>query len=307
MASAGAQWLATTKRTWLADDDPALPPEQLRSRLKQRRKLARRAERATALALGLPPPDPHTDKGGRPALQEVKQSTLQRRGRRAANRVVLASIDFALPDFQVSGLQVAAAVDAVGETVAAAEHSAADFAANERAASDWAASEAAAAEQAIQQAAAGVAAAEIEAAIDQAAASAAMQAECVAIGEAVEGMVAALETAEAPRLRLEKRLAREVASDRGYIDEARTRLSARNENPCFICMDSHTDAYMPCCQHRVHSACIKRWHAMGQDKDGRHAVKAPRRDGGWKPVAMARVHECPHCGAEMLSACVPRV
>jgi hypothetical protein len=116
-----------------------------------------------------------------------------------------------------------------------------------------------------------------------------------------------LETAEAQRLRLEKRLAREVASDRGYIDEARTRLSARNENPCFICMDSHTDAYMPCCQHRVHSACIKRWHAMGQDRDGRHAVKAPRRDGGWKPVAMARVHECPHCGAEMLSARVPRV
>ena len=246
MASAGAQWLATTKRRWLADDDPALPPEQLRARLKQRAKLARRAERHTALALGLPPPDPPLDKGGRPALREVKHSTLQRRERTTSKRLSLALTDSALPDFGVVVVELAAAC-------------------------------------------------------------AAAEAECEAIGAAMEGMVAALETAEAQRLRIEKRLAREVASDRGYIDEARTRLSARNENPCFICMDSHTDAYMPCCQHRVHSACIKRWHAMGQDKDGRHAVKAPRRDGGWKPVAMARVHECPHCGAEMLSARVPRV
>jgi hypothetical protein len=70
-------WLAM-KRASLADDDGAMPSAQLRARLKQRAKLARRAERATALALGLPPPDPPTDKGGRPTLADnvVKPATL---------------------------------------------------------------------------------------------------------------------------------------------------------------------------------------------------------------------------------------
>ena len=154
---------------------------------------------------------------------------------------------------------------------------------------------------AIEAAATEAAAAEIKAAIEQAAASVAERAK--AIGEAVEGMLASLEKAEAERLRLERRLARELMADRGFVDEARSRSKARTDPTCFICMDvnSHADAYMPCCLHRVHRACIQRWHSIGQDKT-KHQISTPKQGGGWKPVAMARVHECPHCGSEMQSA-----
>ena len=67
-----------------------------------------------------------------------------------------------------------------------------------------------------------------------------------------------MEKIEAERVRLEKRLARELIADRGFVDEARSRSNARTDLTCFICMDvdSHADAYMSCCLHRVHRACI---------------------------------------------------
>ena len=134
------------------------------------------------------------------------------------------------------------------------------------------------------------------------------EAEHEAVGAAVEELVEAVEQAEARRLQLERRLAREIAPGRDFIDEARARPSARNENACFICMNSDeaTDSYMPCCRHHVHRACILRWHGMGQNKT-KHQIKAPKQDGGWKPVDMARLHQCPNCSAEMLSARVPRL
>jgi hypothetical protein len=205
----------------------------------------------------------------------------------------LTLIDSTLPMFDVVGLEAAAE-----QTVAAAESVAADQAAAEATAE-------AASEAAIKAATADVAAAEIEAAIEQVAACVAAE-HAEAIGAAVEELVAAVEQAETRRLRLERRLAHEIAPDRDFIDEARARPSPRNENACFICMNSDlpTDSYMPCCRHHVHRACIARWHGMGQNKT-KNQVKTPKQDGGWKPVAMARLHECPHCSAEMLSARVP--
>ena len=145
-----------------------------------------------------------------------------------------------------------------------------------------------------------------EAAIDPTAREAAERAE--AIGAAVEELVVELERMEAERVRLEKRLARELKADRGFVDASRSRSDARIDLTCFICMDidSHADAYMPCCLHRVHRACIAKWHALGQNPT-KHAIMAPRQDNGWKPVAMAQVHGCPHCRSERLSARVPRV
>ena len=139
MASKGVQWLSM-KRAWHDDDDPALPPEQLRARLKQRAKLARRAERATALALHLPLPAPPTDKGGRPSLAAVQSSTLQRREREEAHRFKLSLIESALPDFDVVGLEAAATAEAVAAK-AVAEEVAAERAAAERAAAEQAAVE----------------------------------------------------------------------------------------------------------------------------------------------------------------------
>ena len=121
------------------------------------------------------------------------------------------------------------------------------------------------------------------------------------MGKVLEETVAELMTAEAKRLREARRLARQIASDRGFVDEVHSRSNPRMELECFICMLAETDAYMPCCLHRVHRACIQRWHSMGQDKT-KHQISAPKQGGGWKPVAMARVHECPHCGSEMQSA-----
>ena len=114
----------------------------------------------------------------------------------------------------------------------------------------------------------------------------------------------ALESIEAERVRLEKRLARELTADRGFVDKARSRSNARTDLTCFICMDvdSHADAYMPCCLYRVHRACIATWHALGQNKT-KHVIMAPKQDNGWTPVAM---HECMSARTAVLRYC-PRV
>ena len=176
-----------------------------------------------------------------------------------------------------------------------------------KAAANWAAAiEAAAIEAkanaAIEMVSAELFAAGIEAVIHQVAV------ECVVIGVAVEDMVVELEKADAQRQQLKMRLAREMAPDRGFIDEARAWPSARNENACFICIDPDvpTDSYMPCCRHHVHCACIKRWHAMGRNMN-KHQVKAPNQNYGWIPVNLARLRQCPYCSADMLSARVPKL
>jgi hypothetical protein len=194
---------------------------------------------------------------------------------------------------------------------AAADKAAAEQAAVEQAAAGQAAAEEAAAviaeaaaEAAIEQAAAKLVAAEIEAAIEVEAQKAAER----AVAEQVATERAAAKTAAA-----EKRLVREgMAPDRGFVDEA-SRPAARilddgMEDICCICLLECPNAYMPCCRHHVHSACIKIWHGMGQDKTGKHAVKTPKQGGGptkWKPEAMERLHECPLCGAALPSARVP--
>ena len=103
-STAGPTWIALNKpkRVWLADDDPALPPEQLKARLRERAKAARRKERETKLALGLPPEDP--PKGGRPTSAAVKPQTLQRRKRKAKRDAALALVDLELCDFGVVGV-----------------------------------------------------------------------------------------------------------------------------------------------------------------------------------------------------------
>ena len=232
-----------------------------------------------------------------------KADTLQRRKRKATNEAVLSLIDVGLPDFGVVGVDAVTTVECIEASTdcTAAEQAAAA----ERDAAGEAAVSSAIEEAAVGQAAAELADAEIEAAIEQAAAYVAAE-HAEAISEAMEGMLASLEKVEADRLRLERRLTRQTGSDRGYVDAARSRSSARMEHACFICLDSHTDAYMPCCSHRVHRACIQRWHSMGQDKI-KHQIKAPKQGGGWNPVSMTRVHKCPPCSSEMLSARVPRL
>ena len=83
-----------------------------------------------------------------------------------------------------------------------------------------------------------------------------------------------------------------------------SRSNARTDLTCFICMDvdSHADAYMPCCLYRVHRACIATWHALGQNKT-KHVIMAPKQDNGWTPVAM---HECMSARTAVLRYC-PRV
>ena len=168
-------------------------------------------------------------------------------------------------------------------------------------------------EAAVEGAAATLVAAEIEAAIEAVAAE--REAERVE-AERAAAQVAVEKAAEAERQRVEKRLVREgMAPDRGFIDEA-SRPAARIiddgiEDTCGICLLDSPDAYMPCCRNHVHSACIKIWHGMGQDKTGKHAVKTPKQGGGatkWKPEALARLHECPlGCGAALPSARVPKL
>jgi hypothetical protein len=186
----------------------------------------------------------------------------------------------------------------------AAERAAAKSAAAEQAAAEAAAE--ATAEAAIEAAATEAAAAEIEAAIIQVAACvAAVEA---AMGEVLGVMVSELTEVEADRQRVAQAWARKIAPDRGYVDEARSRSNARERHACFICLDSDlpTDSYMPCCQHHVHRACIARWHGLGRDIS-KHQVKGPNQYGGWKPVDLARVHDCPHCGQHIPSARVPRL
>jgi hypothetical protein len=137
MASAGPGWIALNqpKRVWLNDDDPALPPEQLKTRLKQRAKVARRKEREFLLALGLPPEDP--PRGGRPTSTVVKPQTLQRRKRKAKSEAAVALLDIQLHDFDIVGVQVAiVAADKATEEKAAAEREAAECAAAERLAAE---------------------------------------------------------------------------------------------------------------------------------------------------------------------------
>lgn len=160
----------------------------------------------------------------------------------------------------------------------------------------------------IEQAAAKLAAAEIEAAIEQAAACAVREAELVAIQLAVEEMVAAVTTTEAKRLRLAQAWARKIARTAAtWTARAfnRTHESSMHTS-CFICMDLEipTDAYMPCRRHHVHRTCILTWHGMGWNETN-NQIPAPKQGGGWTAVDMARLHQCLHCSADMLSARLP--
>ena len=285
--------------------DSALSPEELKVREKQREKRARRAQREAAAGRGepLPPPICHRSCV---ADKDAAHGTLLKRKRKAEKEALLALMDGHIPYFAGAELLAAGSCSLAGPgPPRVAKEKAADLVGSAaRAATEKAAA-------AMELAALGVTAAPAaiegeEAAIDPTAREAAERAE--AIGAAVEELVVQLERMEAERVRLETRLARELNADRGFVDASRSRSKARIDLTCFICMDidSHADAYMPCCLHRVHRACIAKWHALGQNQT-KHAIMAPRQDNGWKPVAMARVHGCPHCRSERLSARVPRV
>ena len=286
-------------------DDPLTDPKVLAERNKARRKRERERERKAAVLEGREPVV-ELRTPGRPKKQHGPPSPLALPNTgliAAAPTAVEAAVAISLPDYAVTAASMAAEAERMAAESAAAESAAAEQAATAAAAE-------AEAEAVIEAAATEAAAAEIEAAIEQVAACAAAEAE--AIGAAVEGIVASVEQAEAERLRKAQAEARKIAPDRGFIDEARSRSTARVvddgiEATCFICMDSHPNAYMPCCRHLVHRACVQRWHAMGQDKTGKHELRAPTEGSGWKPVAMARLHECPHCGSPLLSARVPRI
>ena len=132
--------LTQEKRVWLADDDPALPPEKLKARLKERAKVARRKDRAFAQALGLPAED--LPKGGRPTKQEVKPNTLQTRKRKAEGKAALALVDVGLCDFHRHPhmeLALAAADETAAVAAAAADQGAAEQAAAQQAVAEAAA------------------------------------------------------------------------------------------------------------------------------------------------------------------------
>jgi flagellar biosynthesis GTPase FlhF len=289
-------------RKRLNDDDPTLDPATLKNRLKKRRHdevaAQRKAAAEVAAQLGQPsPPPPPT---GRPR----KAGTL---ANQPTAPIPPAFGNLAL---EFDGAVAAAALVAIGrdeeqrrrqhaaltaendETIERLLTEAADQAAAEKAAADEA--ERAEAERA-----------EVEQAAAEKAAAEKATAEAAAVAKAAAAAEAAAK-AEAGRLRLKRRLEREMEADRGYVDSARIQSEPRLQHACFVCMDSDlpTDSYMPCCRHHVHRACIARWHGMGQNKT-KHQAKAPKQDGGWKPVDMARLHQCPHCSAEMLSARLP--
>ena len=302
MASTGLSWVGLNpteepkKRAPLLDW--ALSAEELKQRVKQREKRARRAEREAAARRGepLPPPVCHRP---RVADNAAAHDTLVKRKRKAEKEALLALTHMSVPDF-ARAEQVVAADFAGPAGRVAAEKAAALVATAARAATEK--SVAAAELSAIAQAER----AEAERAEAERAEVERVAAACVeaAMGEVLEETLAELTTAEAKRLREAWRLARQIASDRGFVDEARSRSNPRMELACFICLHAETDAYMPCCSHRVHRACIAKWHGFGRCKS-QHKVMAPTQGGGWMSVDMARVHECPMCGGEMQSARVP--
>jgi flagellar biosynthesis GTPase FlhF len=298
-------------RERLKDDDPTLDPARLKNRLKKRRydevAAQRKAAAEVAARLGQPsPPPPLTGRPRKvgtlvnrptpPITPAVGIFNLKFDGAVAAAALVSFSRDAAaVAVAQAAGPAEKAAAELVvenDETVerllaAAADQAAADQAAAEKAAADEA-------ERAEAKRAEVVQAAAEKAATEKAAAKAAA--------------AKAVAKAEAGRLRMKQRLQREMEADRGYVDSALVQSEPREQHACFICMnpDVPTDSYMPCCRHHVHRTCISRWHGMGQNKT-KHQIKAPKQDGGWKPVDMARLHQCPHCSAEMLSARVPKL
>jgi len=281
----------------LKDDDPALVPEVLQARLKQREKLARRRERAMTGQAPLV--------GGRPPKEIVKPDTLQRRKRKAESEATLSLTDVGLPDFAVGIM----AADRVAEEKAAAEHEVAERVAAEQAAAKQAVAEAKA-EAAIKQAAAELAAAEIEAAIEQAAAQ--LAAEKV-VAKMMAAVMAACVKAANKRERKaakERRVAKGLAATAGGVAfrvELPAVAPAHGDEPtCFMCCADEPDSYMPCCKKLVHHACINQWHGMGRDTTGKHVLKGPTKN-GWKTVTMQRLHQCPWCGKEMKSARVIRI
>ena len=225
---------------FLKDNDPALPPETLKARLKQRAKLARRKARAVTGEAPLI--------GGRPTQGDSpKPATLQRRKRTAAALALIHSTDAGLPDFATS-FEAATTLECTGVTTydwMAAEPAAAAEQDFEHAAAE------AAAEPTIEAAAAVAAAAETEAAMEQVAAC--VVGERAELRAVVEAMVATVATAEAERRRKAQAWARQIAPDRGYVDEARSRSNARDQHTCFVCLDTDipTD-----CTHTCHAAGI---------------------------------------------------
>lgn len=291
------------RRPELADDDPALDPTKLQRRLARQAQRAAAKERdEAAVARGevaLPA------KPGRKRLSDEMltlpghEEALRKRKRKASAScepvpVLTSSISGGLIDYALTSFN--GLIEACTDQ---AEQAAADQAAAQAAAE-------AAVGAAVEQTLADLAAAEIHMAVEQAAAQ--LAAEKVVAEMMAAVMAACLKAAKERERKAAKkrRVAANLASDGGYVDEARSRSKARMEHACFICLESHTDAYMPCCGQHVHRACIARWHGMDRNKT-KHQAMAPKQGGGWKPVDMARLHQCPHCGAEMLSARVHRL
>ena len=272
---------------------PPLPPEVVAQRAvwaaKGRAKRAADKQRAMARAEGFPPP--LRAKIGRPRKKWAGEAiaapdTVQRCKRRAASK--------ALPDEAWHSL-----VDyAVLLDKAAADKAAADKAAAEQAAAEQEAAAvvaAAAAEAAIEQAAAELAAAEIEAAIELEAAV--IMAEREAIGAAMEELLVAVEKREAERLRLQRRLAREVAPmthGEAFDIQLPPPLPALGDDVCVSCFDKAHECEPGCfgrlgCGHAVCKSCLGRWIAKGGKP-----VK-PYRDENREMQMLAPPACCPIC------------
>lgn len=128
--------------------------------------------------------------------------------------------------------------------------------------------------------------------------------------EAAEAAAEAAAAAESKRLRLEQRLQRELAPDRGYRDEA-ARLASLVpdlQGECF-CMNEDNgppDCVTPCCRAMIHSMCATKWHA-GQNTYVRCTMRGPEwgeEQGAdqtyWKRIET--VHQCPMCRGPWESA-----
>ena len=329
MATPSFQWIQMAVPK-VARPEPVVTPEAAaRARKLHKKALAKRAlraanaERAAARAQGIDVPPA---KIGRPCTSNPKVSTLRNRKSLARKAAAAAQINTQLPFYgQVathSELCINAALDrptqaieqAAAEMTAAAAtgyetaESMATEALNAAAPTVLAAAEIEALEamepEALEAAAVELEAAEFEYRVEEVAAPTAAECVGVAVGQALEALVAKLEKDDAKRRQLDRRLARELAPDRGYVDHTRKRSRPRDEHACFICLELATDACMPCCMNGVHQACIARWHAMGQNVN-KHMVSAPKQGGGWKPKRMERVHKCPVCRTHMPSARVP--
>ena len=238
IASPAIKW-CNGMTAYLKDDDPALPPETLKARLKQRAKLARRKERAVTGEAPLIGGCPTHGDGPKPA-------TLQRRKRKAAALALIDTTDVGLPDFAM-GVEAAECTEATIATEA------------ERMAAESAAAESAAVERAATAAAA------------EAAAEAAVEAAATEAAEQAAAEQAAKRAADEKKAKDAARAAYRLAptrndGPRGFATQLKVAdaADAADERICCICLEP-AEKTVACCGKGMHTACLAQWLQSGGD------------------------------------------